>query len=145
MAVQKIREYRPREDEEYMNERQLQFFKSQLVSWRSELLASIANFSKNLKEANIRNPDPVDQSSTNTDMSLDLQTRLRQQKLIHDIDYALERIAEGEYGYCEVSGEEIGLKRLLARPVATMSVDVQEMFERKEGVHQRFAAPSSVM
>mgnify|MGYP000265358701 CR=1 FL=1 len=145
MAAQRIKEYRPTEDEEYMNERQLQFFKTHLVTWRTELVASIASFSKNLKETTIRNPDPVDQSSTHTDMSLDLQTRLRQQKLIRDIDYALERIADGEYGYCEVSGEEIGLKRLLARPVATMSVDVQEMAERKASGHQRFAAPSLMM
>ena len=145
MAAQRIKEYRPTEDEEYMNERQLEFFRVQLVTRRAELVASIACFSKNLKETNIRKPDPVDQSSNHTDMSRDLQTRHRQQKLIRDIDYALERIADREYGYCEVSGEEIGLRRLLARPVATMSVDVQEMFERKASGHQRFAVTSCVM
>lgn len=128
-----------------MNERQLEFFKTRLLTWRMELVASIATFSQNFKETSIRKPDPVDQSSSHADMSLDLQTRLRQQKLIRDIDYALVRIADGEYGYCEVSGEEIGLKRLLARPVATMSVDVQERYERKKGGPQRFIAQSLVM
>ena len=100
------------------------------MMWRSELIASSRNFIQTLKEVDIRKPDPIDQSTANTEMTVDFQTRNHQNRLLRQIDYSLSRIAEGEYGYCEITGEEIGLRRLLARPVATMCVEVQERYER---------------
>jgi len=130
MIVRNIEEYRPTEDEEYMNHNQLVYFKMHLLQWRTELVASSRTFVQTLKELDTRKPDPIDQSSANSEMALDFQTRSHQHRLVKQIDYALSRIAEGEYGYCEITGEEIGLRRLLARPVATMCVEVQERYER---------------
>ena len=130
MILQTIEQYRPTEDEEYMNSNQLEYFRVHLMMWRSELIASSRNFIQTLKEVDTRKPDPIDQSSANTEMTLDFQTRNHQHRLLRQIDYSLSRIAEGEYGYCEITGEEIGLRRLLARPVATMCVEVQERYER---------------
>ncbi|SHO52509.1 TraR/DksA C4-type zinc finger protein [Desulfopila aestuarii] len=130
MILRTIEQYRPTEDEEYMNSNQLEYFRVHLMMWRSELIASSRNFIQTLKEVDIRKPDPIDQSSANTEMTVDFQTRNHQNRLLRQIDYSLSRIAEGEYGYCEITGEEIGLRRLLARPVATMCVEVQERYER---------------
>ncbi|WP_136809667.1 TraR/DksA family transcriptional regulator [Desulfosediminicola flagellatus] len=123
-------DYFPDEKEEYMSERQLNYFKQQLNNWRSELEIARDSFTKALKETPMRKPDPVDQSASNSDMARDLETRNRQQHLIRQIDFALGLIEEGEYGYCEISGEEIGLKRLMARPIATRCIEVQERLER---------------
>lgn len=122
--------YRPTEDEEYMNRHQLDFFKKYLLLWRSELLASSVNFVRGLKEVESSGADFLDRSSTNTGMSIELETRCHQSRLLEQIEHALNKIAGGEYGYCEVTGEEIGLSRLMARPVATMCVEVQERYER---------------
>lgn len=122
--------YCPTEEEEYMSEMQLQYFKSQLHIWRSELIMATDSFVRALKETSLRKPDLVDQSSTQADMALDFKAGSRQRRLIQEIDYALERIEDGEYGYCEISGEEIGLKRLMARPIATKCIEVQERLER---------------
>ena len=134
-------EYLPTEEEEYMNSKQLSFFRKRLVDWRCELVASNAGFVLSLKETTMRKPDPVDQSASNSEMALDVQTRNRQHNLIKQIDYALSRINDSEYGYCEITGEPIGLRRLLARPIATMCVDVQEHHERISRTHVRYAAP----
>lgn len=141
MILREIEEYRPTEEEEYMNSNQLSFFRKQLVDWRCELVASNAGYVLSLKETTMRKPDPVDQSASNSEMALDVQTRNRQQNLIKQIDYALNRINDGEYGYCEITGEPIGLRRLLARPIATMCVDVQEHYERISKRHVQYAAP----
>lgn len=130
IILRTIEEYRPTAEEEYMNNKQLEYFRVHLMMWRAELIASSRNFIQTLKEGDTRKPDPIDQSSANSEMALDFQTRNHQNRLLKQIDYSLNRIAEGEYGYCEITGEEIGLKRLLARPVATMCVEVQERYER---------------
>ena len=131
MILPRIQEYHPTEDEEYMNYNQLEYFRTHLTTWRSELITSSKNFVQTLKELDSRKPDPIDQSAFNTDMALDFLTRNHRQRLLEQIDYALSRIADGEYGYCEITGEEIGLRRLIARPVATMCVEVQERYERR--------------
>ena len=123
-------EYLPDENEEYMSEKQRNYFRHQLKNWRHELELARDSFTKALKETPMRKPDPVDQSASNSDMARDLETRNRQQHLIRQIDFALGRIEEGDYGYCEISGEEIGLKRLMARPIATRCIEVQERLER---------------
>lgn len=138
MIVREIKEYSPAEEEEYMSSNQLAYFRKMLVDWRCELVTATAGFALNLKETTMRKPDPVDQSTTNSGMALDVQTRNRQQNLIRQIDYALSRIDEGEYGYCEITGEPIGLRRLLARPIATMCIDVQENYERLSGRHVKY-------
>lgn len=141
MSECEIKKYRPTEEEQYMNDNQLAYFRQQLVDWRCELVASTASFVLTLRETAIRKADPVDQSSTNTEMALDVQTRNRQRLLIKQIDYALSRMEEGEYGYCEMTGEPIGLKRLLARPIATLCIDAQERFEQLSKGHDLYAAP----
>jgi DnaK suppressor protein len=141
MNVMVLEEYCPTETEEYMNQVQLDYFRQRLIVWRCELVTATQNFAQTLKESTLRKPDPVDQSSTITDMTLDFQTRYRHQKLIKEIDYALAKIDDGEYGYCEISGEEIGLRRLLARPIATMCIEVQERYERISTRTVRYAAP----
>lgn len=139
MTLRKIEECCPTEDEEYMSKNQLEFFRRYLASWRLELVASAKSFVQTLKETAAPKPDPLDQSTANSEIALDFQTRSRQLKLIEEIDYALTRIADGEYGYCEVTGEEIGLKRLMARPVATMCIEMQEQHERMARGSARYA------
>lgn len=141
MALQNVTEYKPNECEDYMCERQLNYFRKYLLGWRRELVQSTHCFIDNLKSTPIRKPDLVDQSAVASDLNLDVQERYRQQERIRQIDHALTRIEDGEYGYCEVTGEEIGLKRLLARPVATMCVDVQERLERGAQSARRYAVP----
>jgi DnaK suppressor protein len=145
MSVLVLEEYCPTETEEYMNQLQLDFFKKKLTEWRNELDVAAQSFVQTLKESTLRKPDPVEQSATITDMALDFQTRCRQQQLIKEIDYALEKMKEGEYGYCEISGEEIGLKRLLARPIATMCIEVQERHERMSIRTVRYVVPGTMM
>lgn len=124
--------YKPSEKEEYMNKNQLEYFRQKLLKWRDELLAESQETINNLKEENWREPDLADRASLETDAAVELRTRNRYLKLIGKIDAALERIANGEFGYCEETGEPIGLKRLEARPVATMTIEAQERHEKAE-------------
>ncbi len=129
-------DYRPAEDEPFMNERQLEYFRRKLLSWRSDLLDESRSTVTTLQDGTRNIPDVADRASEETDRALELRTRDRQRKLIAKIDSALRRVDEGEYGYCEVTGEPISLKRLDARPIATMSLEAQERHERREKVHR---------
>jgi len=129
-------DYRPAEDEPFMNERQLEYFRRKLLDWKQELLAGSRDTIEGLQDSTRNIPDVADRASEETDRALELRTRDRQRKLVSKIDGALRRIEEGEYGYCEVTGEPISLKRLDARPIATMSLEAQERHERREKVHR---------
>jgi len=129
-------DYRPAEDEPFMNERQLEYFRRKLLTWKADLLAESKGTVEGLQEGTRNIPDVADRASEETDRALELRTRDRQRKLISKIDGALRRIDEGEYGYCEVTGDPISLKRLDARPIATMSLEAQEKHERREKVHR---------
>jgi DnaK suppressor protein len=128
--------YRPAEDEPFMNERQLEYFRRKLLAWRAELLDESRHTIEGLQDGTRNIPDISDRASEETDRALELRTRDRQRKLVTKIDAALRRIEEGEYGYCEVTGEPISLKRLDARPIATMTLEAQERHERREKVHR---------
>ena len=125
-------EYRPSEDEPYMNERQLAYFRRKLLEWREELLEQSKKTLSSLREEKDNEVEYVDKGSKEYDLTFELRTRDRYRKLIKKIDDALQRIEEGEYGYCEETGEEIGIKRLEARPIATLSIKAQERHERME-------------
>lgn len=129
-------DYRPAEDEPFMNERQLDYFRRKLWTWKDEILADSRETIEGLQDGTRNIPDVADRASEETDRALELRTRDRQRKLVSKIDAALRRIDEGEYGYCEVTGEPISLKRLDARPIATMSLEAQERHERREKVHR---------
>jgi DnaK suppressor protein len=129
-------DYRPAEDEPFMNERQLEYFRRKLQAWKHDLLEESRLTVETLQDGTRNIPDVADRASEETDRALELRTRDRQRKLIAKIDSALRRIEEGEYGYCEVTGEPISLKRLDARPIATMSLEAQERHERREKVHR---------
>ncbi len=129
-------DYRPAEDEPFMNDRQVEYFRRKLFEWREELLAGSRDTIEGLQDGTRAIPDVADRASEETDRALELRTRDRQRKLVAKIDSALRRIEEGEYGYCEVTGEPISLKRLDARPIATMSLEAQERHERREKVHR---------
>ncbi|MBC7133594.1 MAG: RNA polymerase-binding protein DksA [Roseovarius sp.] len=129
-------DYQPAEDEPFMNERQLEYFRRKLVRWRLELLEGSRETIGTLQDGTRAIPDIADRASEETDRALELRTRDRQRKLVAKIDAALRRIEEGEYGYCEVTGEPISLKRLDARPIATMTLEAQERHERREKVHR---------
>ena len=128
--------YKPSEDEPFMNAKQLEYFQRKLLSWKADLLVETRETLEGLQGTTRNIPDSADRASEVTDRSLELRTRDRQRKLVTKIDSALQRIAEGEFGYCEVTGEPISLKRLDARPIATMSLEAQERHERKEKVHR---------
>jgi DnaK suppressor protein len=119
-----------------MNDRQLEYFRRKLLNWKEELLADSRDTIEGLQDSTRNIPDVADRASEETDRALELRTRDRQRKLVAKIDSALRRIDEGEYGYCEVSGDPISLKRLDARPIATMSLEAQERHERREKVHR---------
>ncbi len=136
VAVAEPEQYRPSADEEFMNPAQLEYFRNKLEAWKEDIMRESAETLQNLQEDNLREPDIADRASSETDWSVELRTRDRQRKLVSKIDAALRRIDEGEYGYCEVSGEPIGLKRLDARPIATMTIEAQEAHERAEKVHR---------
>ena len=127
-------EYTPSENEPYMNEAQQDYFRRLLLEWKRSIFSASADTLQNLQEGPIREPDLNDRASSETDWGIELRTRDRQRKLIAKIDSALRRIEEGEYGYCEVSGEPIGLGRLAARPIATMTVEAQQAHERREKI-----------
>lgn len=129
-------DYRPAEDEPFMNERQLEYFRRKLLTWKQDLLNQSSETIDNLQESARAVPDLADRASEETDRALELRTRDRQRKLVAKIDAALRRIENGEYGYCEVTGEPISLKRLDARPIATMTLEAQERHERRERVHR---------
>ena len=129
-------DYRPAEDEPFMNERQIEYFRRKLLNWKNELLAGSRDTIEGLQDGTRNIPDVADRASEETDRALELRTRDRQRKLVGKIDAALRRIDEGEYGYCIVTGEPISLKRLDARPIATMSLEAQERHERREKVHR---------
>ncbi len=125
-------EYKPSEKEEYMNEKQLEYFRQKLLNWRTELLRDSEFTLQDLKETNLKEPDLNDRASSETDQFLELRTRDRMRKLIKKINQALDRIENGTYGYCEETGEPIGIGRLEARPVTTLSIEAQERHEREE-------------
>jgi DnaK suppressor protein len=127
-------DYVPSDDEPFMNETQLLFFEKQLLNWKNEILEESRGTLNNLQDGPIREPDLNDRASSETDWGIELRTRDRQRKLIAKIDAALRRIKEGEYGYCQVTGEPISLARLRARPIATMTLEAQERHERQERV-----------
>lgn len=126
--------YVPEENEPYMCEAQLDYFRRLLLAWKKSILDAAAGTLQQLQDGPIREPDLNDRASSETDWGIELRTRDRQRKLIAKIDSALRRIEEGEYGYCEVTGEPIGLGRLEARPIATMTVEAQEAHERREKI-----------
>jgi len=128
--------YRPSEDERFMNERQLEYFKQKLLSWKDEILRESRETLSHLQSETENHPDIADRASSETDRALELRTRDRQRKLISKIDEAIRRIEDNSYGYCEETGEPIGLPRLEARPIATLSLEAQERHERRERVHR---------
>jgi DnaK suppressor protein len=129
-------DYRPSEDEEFMNPQQLEYFRQKLLRWRAELLAESTETLQHLKDESLLKPDITDRASLETERAIELRTRDRERKLISKIDAALTRIEDGSYGYCEESDEPIGLRRLEARPIATLSLDAQERHERMERTHR---------
>jgi DnaK suppressor protein len=129
-------DYRPAEDEPFMNERQTEYFRRKLLNWKADLLEDSSQTIEGLQDGTRAIPDLADRASEETDRALELRTRDRQRKLIVKIEAALRRIDEGEYGYCEVTGDQISLKRLDARPIATMTLEAQERHERREKVHR---------
>ena len=128
--------YRPSEDEAFMNERQLEYFKQKLLDWKEEILRESRETLSHLQTDTENHPDLADRASSETDKALELRTRDRQRKLISKIDEAMRRIEDGIYGFCEETGEPIGLQRLEARPIATLSLEAQERHERRERVHR---------
>lgn len=132
MSIDISDDYRPSEDEEFMNARQLAYFRKLLEDWKKDILDGAKKTIGHLQDESGSLPDVVDRASAESDKALELRTRDRQRKLISKIDQALRRIDDGSYGYCEDTGEPIGLRRLEARPTATLSLEAQERHERKE-------------
>jgi RNA polymerase-binding transcription factor len=136
MSASELDEYRPSADEPFMNDRQKEYFRRKLVSWKQDIIRESQGTLNNLQEADNQLPDVSDRASSETEKALELRTRDRQRKLTSKIDSALRRIETGDYGYCEETGEPISLRRLDARPVATLSLEAQERHERNEKVHR---------
>ena len=136
MSALDLDAYRPSEDEPFMNDRQKEYFRQKLLSWKDEILRDSKGTITNLQEDTNHLPDIADRASSETEKALELRTRDRQRKLISKIDAALNRIEVGEYGYCEETGEPIQLRRLDARPIATLSLEAQERHEREERVYR---------
>jgi DnaK suppressor protein len=132
----KTKSYRPSDKEPFMNERQREYFRAKLLAWREDILKEAKETLLHLQEENQNHPDLADRASSETDRSIELRARDRQRKLIAKIDEALARIDDGTYGYCEETGEPISLRRLEARPIATLSVEAQERHERRERVYR---------
>jgi DnaK suppressor protein len=129
-------EYRPTENEPFMNPRQREYFRRKLETWREDILRESRETLDNLQEESQNHPDMADRASSESDRALELRTRDRQRKLISKIDAALKRIEDGTYGYCEETGDPIGIARLDARPIATLSLEAQETHERREKVYR---------
>ena len=125
-------DYRPSADEEYMNEMQLEYFRQKLLNWKKSLIGQSKDTLDDLRQGGLNQPDQIDRASLESDKALELRTRDRARKLISKIDEALKRIEDGVYGYCEDTGEPIGVERLEVRPVATLSIEAQERHERME-------------
>ncbi len=132
MGIDLPKDYRPSADEPFMNDMQKEFFRRKLQAWREELLRDSEETLDNLKEGGMTVPDISDRASAEADKALELRTRDRMRKVISKIDTALAKIEDGTYGYCEETGEPIGLERLIARPIATLSIEAQERHERME-------------
>jgi DnaK suppressor protein len=128
--------YRPTDREPFMNERQREYFRLKLLDWREDILNVARETLQNLQDSNQNHPDLADRASSETDRAIELRAGDRQRKLIAKIDAALQRIENGAYGYCEETGEPISLKRLEARPIATLSIEAQEQHERRERVYR---------
>jgi len=129
-------DYRPSDDEDFMNPMQVEYFRQKLLRWRADLVKEANGTLASLGEGGILEPDITDRASVETDRALELRTRDRARKLIGKIDQALQRIENGSHGFCEETGDPIGIKRLEARPIATMSIEAQERHERMEKVHR---------
>jgi DnaK suppressor protein len=136
MGIQLKANYRPTESEAFMNPRMKEYFRRKLIAWKEDILRESNQTLQHLQEDTSQEPDIADRASTETDRSLELRTRDRQRKLIAKIDAAMKRIDDGSYGYCEETGEPISLKRLEARPIATLSIEAQERHERRERTHR---------
>ena len=126
--------YRPSDGEPFMNERQREYFRQKLLTWKEEILKEARETLQHLQDESQNHPDFADRASSETDRAIELRARDRQRKLISKIEAALARIEDGSYGYCEETGEPISLKRLEARPIATLSLEAQERHERNERV-----------
>ena len=129
-------DYMPAEDEPFMNDRQMEYFRRKLINWKNSILDESAVTIESMKGTTRNIPDISDRASEETDRALELRTRDRERKLIGKIESALRRLENGEYGYCEEIGDPISLKRLDARPIATFSLEAQERHERREKVHK---------
>jgi DnaK suppressor protein len=136
MAIRLPKGYMPSDDEPFMNKRQKEYFRRKLEKWKEDILVENRETLQHLQDDSVQHPDLADRASSETERSLELRTRDRQRKLIAKIDAALRRIEEGTYGYCEETGEPISLKRLDARPIATLSIEAQERHERREKVYR---------
>jgi DnaK suppressor protein len=134
--LEKLKNYRPTEKEPFMNDRQKEYFRLKLLAWKDEILKESKLTLQALQEENVNHPDLADRASSETDRAIELRARDRQRKLIAKIDAALQRIEDNTYGYCEETGEPISLKRLEARPIATLSVEAQERHEKREKVYR---------
>ena len=128
--------YKPSENEDFMNPNQVEYFRQKLLRWRSELLDEANQTIANLSTESLHRPDQMDRAQIESNAALDLRTRDRERKLLQKIEAALRRIEDGSYGYCEETGEPISLSRLEARPIAALSLHAQEMHERMERVHR---------
>ena len=136
MSIEIDEDYRPSEGETFMNERQVEYFRQKLQNWRDDILRESRETLQHLQDDSTNHPDLVDRASSETDKAIELRARDRQRKLISKIDAALKRIEDGSYGYCEDTGEPISLRRLDARPTATLSIEAQERHERREKVYR---------
>ena len=136
MAVDVAIDYRPSEDEPFMNDQQREYFRRKLLAWKDDILKESKETLAALQEESTNHPDLADRASSETDRSIELRARDRQRKLISKIDAALARIEDGSYGYCEDTGEPISVRRLDARPIATLSIEAQEAHERREKIYR---------
>jgi DnaK suppressor protein len=134
--VTKTKSYKPTDKEPFMNERQREYFRARLMTWKEDILKEAKETLLHLREENQNHPDLADRASSETDRAIELRARDRQRKLISKIDEALGRIDDGSYGFCEETGEPIAIRRLEARPIATLSVEAQERHERRERVYR---------
>jgi DnaK suppressor protein len=136
MRADKCKSYRPTDKEPFMNERQRDYFRQKLLAWKEDILKEAKETLQHLQDENQNHPDLADRASSETDRAIELRARDRQRKLIAKIEAALTRIEAGTYGYCEETGEPISIRRLEARPIATLSVEAQERHERRERVYR---------
>ena len=136
MSIELEDDYRPSDDEPFMNDRQREYFRRKLLQWKEDILRESKETLQNLQNENTNLPDIADRASSETDRAIELRARDRQRKLISKIEAAIKRIEDGSYGYCEETGEPISLKRLDARPIATLSIEAQERHARREKVYR---------